>query len=240
MTSTFSRRASLALSAGLVALTIAACGGSTATTTPATAAPASVAPSAEPSASASASAAASAATSPGASLATTGRIEVPEHGFAVTLPAGWTRIDLQSGDLEAIMAAAGAENPELAKLYTAQIQTMLASGLVIFAFGPDITTGTNLNILSLPSMGMSLDLLEQANLAQLQSLADGQVSSERVTLPAGEALHLRYTIAAANQPVSPTIDQYLVLSGDRQLMVSVTNASAADAAAIANSIELLS
>ena len=240
MTSTFSRRAWLTLSAGLVALMLAACGGSTATTTPATVAPASAAPSAEPSASAGASASASAATSPGASLATTGRIEVPEHGFAVTLPAGWTRIDLQSGDLEAIMAAAGAENPELANLYTAQIQAMLASGLVIFAFGPDISTGTNLNILSLPSMGMSLDLLEQANLAQLQSLADGQVSSERVTLPAGDALHLRYSIAAANQPVSPTIDQYLVLKGDRQLMVSVTNASATDAAAIANSLELLS
>lgn len=235
MTSTFPRRASLALGAALVALTIAACGGSTATTAPVTPAPSSAAPSTEPSASASASA----ATSPGASLATTGRIEVPEHGFAITLPAGWTRIDLQSGDLEAIMAAAGAENPELAQLYTTQIQTMLASGLVIFAFGPDISTGTNLNILSLPSMGMSLDLLEQANLAQLENLAEGQVSSERVTLPAGEALHLRYDIAAANQPTSPTIDQYLVLMGQRQLMVSVTNASAADATAIANSLEVL-
>lgn len=237
MTSTFPRRAALALSAGMIAFTIAACGGSTATSAPVTPAPSTAAPSIEPSASASASA--SAATTPGASLATTGRIEVPEHGFAVTLPAGWTRIDLQSGDLEAIMAAAGAENPELANLYTAQIQTMLASGLVIFAFGPDISTGTNLNILSLPSMGMSLDLLEQANLAQLENLAEGQISSERVTLPAGEALHLRYNIAAANQPTSPTIDQYLVLMGERQLMVSVTNASAADAAAIADSLEVL-
>ena len=237
MTSTFPRRAALVLSAGLVALTIAACGGSTATPSPATPAPASAAPSAEPSTSASASA--SAATSPGASLATTGRIEVPEHGFAVTLPSGWTRIDLQSGDLEAIMAAAGAENPELAELYTAQIQTMLASGLVIFAFGPDMTTGTNLNILSLPNMGMSLDLLEQANLAQLKNLAEGPITTERVTLPAGEALHLRYNIAAAGQPTSPTIDQYLVLMGERQLMVSVTNASTADAAAIANSLEVL-
>jgi hypothetical protein len=237
MTSTFPRRAALTLSAGLVALTLAACGGATATPSPATPAPSSAAPSSEPSTSASASA--SAATSPGASLATTGRIEVPEHGFAITLPTGWTRIDLQSGDLEAIMAAAGAENPELAELYSTQIQTMLASGLVIFAFGPDITAGTNLNILSLPNMGMSLDLLEQANLAQLQNLAEGQVSSERVTLPAGEALHLRYNIAAANQPTSPTIDQYLVLMGERQLMVSVTNASAADAAAIANSLEVL-
>jgi hypothetical protein len=237
MTSTFPRRAGLTLSAALVAMTIAACGGSTATATPATPAPASAAPSTEPSASASASA--SAAVSAGASLATTGRIEVPQHGFAITLPSGWTRIDLASGDLDAIMAAAGAENPELAELYTAQIQTMLASGLVIFALGPDVSAGTNLNILSLPNMGMSLDLLEQANLAQLQNLADGQVSSERVNLPAGEALHLRYSLAAASQPTSPTIDQYLVLAGDKQLMVSVTNASAADAAAIANSLELL-
>ena len=137
------------------------------------------------------------------------------------------------------MAAAGADNPEMAELYSAQIQTMLASGLVIFAFGPDITTGTNLNVLSLPSMGMNLDLLEQANLAQLKTLAEGEVSTERVTLPAGEALHLRYNIKSANQPAPPTIDQYLVLMGDRQLMVSVTNASAADAAAIAGSLEKL-
>ncbi len=237
MTSTLPRRAALTLSAALVALTIAACGGSTAIATPAAPASASAAPSTEPSASASASA--SAATSPGASLATTGRIEVPEHGFAITLPSGWTRIDLASGDLDAIMAAAGAENPELAELYTAQIQTMLASGMVIFAFGPDIAAGTNLNILSLPNMGMSLDLLEQANIAQLKNLAEGAITTERVTLPAGEALHLRYSLAAASQPTSPTIDQYLVLMGDRQLMVSVTNASAADAAAIANSLEVL-
>jgi hypothetical protein len=237
MTSTFPRRAALALSAGLVVLGLGACGG-TATATPVpTVAPASAAPMTEPSTSASPSA--SAAATAGASLATTGRIEVPEHGFAITLPPGWTRIDLASGDLEAIMAAAGAENPELANLYTQQIRTMLASGLVVFAFGPDMTKGTNLNVLSLPSMGMDLDLLEQANLAQLKTLAAGDITTERVTLPAGEALHLRYSLAAASQPTSPTIDQYLVLMGDRQLMVSVTNASAADAATIAGSIEAL-
>jgi hypothetical protein len=234
VTSTRSRRLTFALGSALLTFSLAACGGtpSAATSAPTSAAPASLAPSA-------ASASPSAAASAGASLATTGRIVVPEHGFAITLPAGWTRIDLQSGDLEQIMAAAGAENPEMAELYSAQIQTMLASGLVIFAFGPDITTGTNLNVLSLPSTGMNLDLLEQANLAQLKTLAEGEVSTERVTLPAGEALHLRYNIKSANQPAPPTIDQYLVLMGDRQLMVSVTNASAADAAAIAGSLEKL-
>lgn len=238
MTSTRSRRLTFALGSALLTFSLAACGGtpSAATSAPTSAAPASLAPSGG---TASPSGAESAAASAGASLATTGRIEVPEQGFAITLPAGWTRIDLQSGDLEQIMAAAGADNPEMAELYSAQIQTMLASGLVIFAFGPDITTGTNLNVLSLPSMGMNLDLLEQANLAQLKTLAEGEVSTERVTLPAGEALHLRYNIKSANQPAPPTIDQYLVLMGDRQLMVSVTNASAADAAAIAGSLEKL-
>jgi hypothetical protein len=239
VTSTLSRRLTLALGSALLTVSLAACGGSqpAATQAPTSAAPASVEPSAEPAASP--SAAASAAASAGASLATTGRIEVPEHGFAITLPAGWTRIDLQSGDLEQIMAAAGAGNPEMVELYSAQIQTMLATGLVIFAFGPDITTGTNLNVLSLPSMGMNLDVLEQVNLAQLKTLAEGDVTTERVTLPAGEALHLRYNIKSANVPTPPSIDQYLVLLGDRQLMVSVTNASAADAASIAGSLERL-
>lgn len=238
MTSMIPRRLTLVLSGGLLAISLAGCGGTptAATAVPTASTPASVEPTVEPTA---ASPSASASASAAASLATTGRIEVPEHGFALTLPDGWTRIDLQSGDLEAIMAAAGAENPELAKLYSAQIQAMLASGLVIFAFGPDMTTGTNLNVLSLPSMGMSLDLLEQANLAQLESLAAGEVELERVTLPVGEALHLHYSIASANLPTPPTIDQYLVLMGDKQLMVSVTNASAADAAAIVGSLEAL-
>jgi hypothetical protein len=38
---------------------------------------------------------------------------------------------------------------------------------------------------------------------------------------------------------APTIDQYMLLAGDKQLVVSVTNASEADAAAIVQSIELL-
>ncbi len=238
MTSMFPRRLAFVLGGSLLAFSLAACTGtpSAATSAPTSAAPASVAPSVAP---ASPSAAASPSASAGGGLATTGRIAVPEHGFAITLPTGWTRIDLQSGDLEQIMAAAGAQNPEMAELYSAQIQAMLASGLVIFAFGPDMTSGTNLNVLSLPSMGMNLDVLEQANLAQLKTLAEGDVTTERMTLPAGEALHLRYSIKSPNLPTPPTIDQYLVLLGDRQLMVSVTNASAADAAAIAGSLEKL-
>ena len=212
----------------LLAILVAACGSTaTGSAVPASTAPStSVAPSIEP--------------SPGASAATTGRIAVPDHGFAVTLPDGWTRIDLAAGDIEALIEAAGAQSPEFANVYSQQIRAMVAQGLVLFAFGPDMTSGTNVNILSAPRLGMSLDFLEQANLAQLESLAEGNVTSERVTLPAGEALHLRYSLAAGSGAPSPSIDQYMLINGEKQLVVSVTNASEADASAIVRSIELTS
>jgi hypothetical protein len=86
---------------------------------------------------------------------------------------------------------------------------------------------------------VSLDLLEQANLAQIKPMADGAVTTERVTLPAGKAVHLQYAIAAQGQPVSPSIDQYFLVTDESQYIVSVTNAEAADGAAMAQSLELL-
>jgi hypothetical protein len=226
--------------AGVALLTIvaAACGGSPAvpnpTSTSQPAAPASTAPSSEPSPSVPATASASAA----ASVATTGRIVVPEHRFSVTLPEGWTRIDLGAQDIDAMLNAAGSMNPDLADLYSQQIRAMAAQGLVVFAFGPDAGMGSNLNILSTPSMGLSLDFLEQANLAQLKALTNGEIASERVQLPAGEAIHLSYSMSAGTGMPASSIEQYFLLNGDKQLVVSITNASKADADAISRSIEL--
>jgi hypothetical protein len=234
MTTIIGRRLPTGLGAALLSIGLLACGGTTATTAPETPAPspsvaATPAPSATPSASAMS----------GASLATTGRIAFPDKGFALTLPDGWTRLDLASGDLEALIAAAGASNPSLAEAYSGQIKSMLASGLVLFALGPDPMAGTNLNVLAVPSFGVSMDLLEQASLAQLKAVAQGDIVSERVTLPAGEALHLKYVVAAGGVPTPPTVDQYLVVNGDTQLIISVTNSASGEAAAIAQSLELL-
>ena len=245
MTSSIRARASHLVGITALALVAVACGATPAASTPASpstspAASAWSAPSVEASPSASASASAAASPSAGASVATTGRIVIPEHKFAVTLPDGWTRIDLEAQDIDALIEAAGAQNPDLAKSYTEQIRAMAAQGLVLFAFGPDMTKGTNLNVLSTPSMGMSLDLLEQANLAQVKALANGAVTSERVQLPAGEALHLRYALSTATGAPSPTIEQYMLINGEKQLVVSMTNASEAESSAIAQSIELLS
>jgi hypothetical protein len=249
MTSSITVRARV-LGVAAIALLAAACGATPAASSPAASAIASASASAAASASSSASAEASpsasasgstaASASAGASIATSGRIAIPDHKFAVTLPVGWTRIDLEAQDIDALIQAAGAQNPELAKVYTTQIRAMAAQGLVLFAFGPDMTKGTNLNVLSTPNMGLSLDFLEQANLAQVKALSKGAITSERVQLPAGEALHLRYSLSTSAGAASPTIDQYLLINGDKQLVVSMTNTSEAQSSEIAKSIELLS
>ena len=226
------------LSIMLLAITLNACGGSTpsaavtaAPSTQATISPPSVEPEPSPSA-------ASEAT-PGASIATTGRIEVQEHSFAVTLPDGWTRVDLSEGDLDSIMEAAGNVDPALAQQYSAQIQALLASGLAVYAFGPDPSSGTNLNVMALPGAGLSLDLLEQMNTAQIKALAGNDVTTERITLPGGDAVHYRYELNAQGMPAGTSIDQYLMVAGSQQLVITVTNASEAEAEAIANSVEVL-
>jgi hypothetical protein len=231
------RRLGGAISISVLAISLAACGGATpsptvtATPVQVTPAPASVAP-ATPSPAASAGV-------PGASLATTGRIEVADKGFALTLPDGWTRINLNEGDMAAMLEAAGNLDPAFAEQYSAQLQAMAATGVSVFALGPNPASGTTLNVIALPGAGMSLDLLEQINTAQVKALAGTDVDAERVTLPAGEAVHYRYEMNMAGAPAGMSIDQYLLLTGSNQIVISVSNATASDAEAIANSVEVL-
>ena len=242
---TFStRRFGVVLAIAILAAALSACGGSAASVAPSptTVAPPSDAPTVSPSEAASPSETASpteTATTPGASLATTGRIEIPDRGIAVTLPDGWNRIDLGAGDLAALMAAAGDLDPVLAEQYTAQIQAMISAGLALFAFGPDPSSGQNVTILAIPGLGLSLDLIEQLNSSQIGAIAEGEVKSERVTLPAGEAIHFQYEITADALGGAAALDQYLLLAGDNQLVVTITAATPAEGAAIANSIEVL-
>jgi len=233
---TSKRRLGGAFAVALLAIAIGACGGSTPSATltvgspsPVTTPAVSVAPEASPSA--------GAAATPGGGGATTGRIEVPVHGFALTLPAGWTRLDIAAGDLQALIEASNID-PALAERYAAQIQALSAAGLGFFALGPDPTAGTQVMVLATPGGGMSLDLLEQVNTAALEGLAEGDLVKERVTLPAGDALHYRYGIGVEGTG-NATLDQYFVLAGDKQFVITATNATEADAKAIANSIEVL-
>ena len=237
-----------------VAIIVAACGNTAASVAPtespaaATVAPtvASIAPSASPAPSAEVSPSAA-----GGPVGTTGRIVDESKGFAVTLPVGWTRLDLAGADIEKMLGAAAANmTPEARAALEAQLSALAAAGLTFFAIGPssDPNFATNLNVIALPSGGMTLDALEQLNVAQLKAMSSlaGDVVQERVTLPAGEALHLRYAIKTPGVDgveIQPTVDQYLIVGGSKQFIVTFSGLDdgtlAAAAKATAESFEIL-
>lgn len=235
-----------------LALLVAACGSTApvATSTAVAVAPsastaasptatATVEPTAAPSTTAAPTTSAAAGpTSSGDAFVSTGRIEIPDMGFAITLPDGWTRIDLSSADLESLMAAAGETNPELANALTSQMQALVASGLVLFALGPDPTAGTNLNVLQIPSAGLTLDLLEQVNTPQIKSLASGDVTAERVKLPAGDAIHYVYALPMQGVEKPVSINQYILVGGAKAYIVSITGGAGTDTKAIVDSVEI--
>ena len=181
--------------------------------------------SAPASASVAPSAVATASTST-AGLPRTGRIEVTSAGYAVTLPSNWFRIEFSKEDINAFAkAGSGSLGPGVSDQLAAQVASLAASNISLYAFrfaDADAAIGTNLNIIVLPSLGLDLATLETLNVQQLQQMVgkDVKITHTRVTLPAGEALRLSYSLAAGGQPVQ--LIQHLVLGGDKQLIMTCT------------------
>lgn len=243
----------IAAGGALIAVVAAGCGStSPATSTPAgTASPTTTAPSITPTSPPPSAAATTASTGPAASLPLTGRIEVPDKGFALTLPTQWTRIDLGPNGLSEILKASASSLPEnMANLLNSQIGTMAASGVSIFAFrSPDASmpAGTTLNVLSLPSLGLTIDTYESLVVGQLKSVLgqDVEVATARVKGPAGEFLRLTYDLKVTGSPTSIGTVQYLFISPTHQYVISCgtpgpTSAVQAECESIATTLEILS
>jgi hypothetical protein len=238
--------------AGLVVggLALAGCG----SPNPSAAAPPTGAASAGPASAAaaptgaSASPAAVGSASAGASLPTTGRIAVTDKGYAITLPAAWTRIDLGPNGMADIMKAGASALPEaLQQTLASQVGQMAAAGVSIFALrqaGDSIPPGTTLNVISVPSPGLSIDLAESAIVGQLKStLGSGtEIATARVSGPAGQFLRLSYGLKAGGASVATV--QYLFFAPSKQIVITCATPGAiaaiqAECETIATSLEIL-
>ncbi len=223
----------------LSGLVVAGCGSpSPSTTTAPSIAPASPAP----------SAAGPSTPVAGASLPTTGRIAVVDKGYAITLPAGWTRIDLGPDALkEALDAGASALPQDMQAMLGGQMGQLALSGVSVFALRRpegEIAAGTTLNVLSLPSLGVPLATFESLMISQLKAVggADTQVASSRVRGPAGEFLRLAYDLKAADRTVATV--QYVFTGPTNQYVISCgtpgpVTAVQGECEAIATSLEIL-
>jgi hypothetical protein len=165
-----------------------------------------------------------------AALPRTGRIEVASAGYGLTLPQNWFRVDLTKEDLQAF-AKAGSQSlgADATKQLSDQVASLVASGISLFAYrfaDTEAGLGTNLNVIVLPSLGLDLDTLERLNLGQLQGIVgqDVTIDHARVSLPAGDAVRLAYTVpgSARTNGQAVAILQHLVLAGDKQLILTCT------------------
>ena len=228
---------------GLAAVVAAACG-SSAGPSPSTAATAPSMPEATPSQPAPTEAPASAPAS-AIDLPTSGRIELPDRGFALTIPDNWFTVDLSEQGIQDALDAGLADLPEG---FGDQVRNAISGGISLLAYRiPDdaAAAGTNINVIVLPTYGMSLDTIEAANIVQLQQLVGegGKVNSERVTLPSGDATVLSYELKPAGASEAVAIEQYFIVGDDNQVVLTCTTPGGGsigdECRTVAETVELL-
>ena len=113
------------------------------------------------------------------------------QGFSVAVPESWQAISVdeyRDGDVEGLIK----ENPALEQ-YVEAFQGP-DSLLKFVAVGPNVGLSLNIIVEEL-SLGMTLEKYSQASMSfvRTQPTVSGDIESERVQLPAGEAVKVSYT-----------------------------------------------
>lgn len=149
-----------------------------------------------------------------------GPVVVPEAGFAITVPRDWTYVRPQLSDLDGIADALDEMEPEIASM----VQSALASAdisLSLMAFAPSrpVSFAENLNVISLPTSGMSLELISGANLAQLEGLGwPAELTMHELSV--GDVAQIDYDADFGGQDLE--FSTWLYVDGETQHILTFT------------------
>jgi hypothetical protein len=130
----------------------------------------------------------------------TGKITLTQYGFAITLPSGWRQVPLDGSDTSDISAQLPAGSQMAAVLET-DAATAAAKGFALLAIdlSPDtIAAGTvsTLEVEVTAPQNVPLSILEPLVTGLLEQASGvSGVSSKIVTLPAGKAIRITYTLS---------------------------------------------
>lgn len=122
-----------------------------------------------------------------------GRVEVPEAGFAVTLPDGWVSLRPSRDDIGVILDEVEAQLPELGQTIEVALGSGLAFSLLALDSGSDPTFTQNCNVLDRPADGLTIDAVGADELGKLAAFADIIIDGPELTfveLPSGRAARL--------------------------------------------------
>ena len=117
-------------------------------------------------------------------------------GFAIALPPGWESFDLTEADVDAIVAAAAQANPNLRSGIADAVKQLVQQGGLLYASDTSNPGKflTNVNLIKVTGVESDLNLLQEQAQSQLTAAGATNVSSTRVSLPAGEAVRTTYTV----------------------------------------------
>ena len=225
----------------IIAFAISACGGSAASTAPSRPRrlPRRQPPRLAPAASGAA--------------ALTGHIQLPDKGFGLTLPDGWSSVPLDPADMQSVIDGLP-EGSDMRTLLEGQVGSSALQAIAFWAFDFDAANAAsgvqrNVNIITQPASSMDLSVVESAVKAQLGTISGvGSINSEMVTIPAGQALKLDYTLGVPGANGATTdvhTIQYYIQLPTATLIASFTSEPGAtdaqtDIDAIVQSIEAVS
>jgi len=139
--------------------------------------------------------------------------EVASAGFSVGVPPAWIALSADERPTQEQINEALGDN----SAFEPYLEAMAgADSLIKFMAvdpGADPQLPTNLNIVvESPSGGFTREQYFDASNAQIdQLLPTANVEADRVSLPAGEALHLSYEHTEAGVPVA--VEQYVLFEG---------------------------
>ena len=159
-----------------------------------------------------------------------GRIELPDAGFALTVPDDWVAIVPSSADIDVIIENLGTIDPEMATT----VENALAGGVgfSLLAFGDiDDDSGfrENCNVIDGASDGASLAVIVESEAAAFADLGDRLASGPDVSmlqLPSGEVARIDYGLTY------PTLETahaaYYFIDGETLHLLTCTNVERAE------------
>ena len=132
--------------------------------------------------------------------------EVASSGFSIGVPSDWRALSADEVVDDEVLDAIRESDPELAPVID-QIGTE-SSPIKLFALAPEPDDGftTNLNVVAIDDVpeGTTREDYFAASASQVEAFGVSGIEEERLDLPAGEAMSLRYehTLGGAGQPLA--------------------------------------
>ena len=159
--------------------------------------------------------------------------ELPEEGFAITLPPEWLQIPMDPETFENALTIAGEQNPYVKEMLNSEMLSgLIASGLKFYGMdlSPEsLESGflTNINVLKI-DMGFKIpfEMYVAVSLEQIKTIATPETSIDHQTVELSnlDAEKLTYEmeqVGLAGTPIQVAVTQYLILDGSTSYVITL-------------------